>query len=80
VDVIACGPQQARKCAAALWMARYVDVTATCLSRRLPTAEGHGPRPAPAYVVQRYAVPAGETRTRVRLVPQHRGGRAAVQP
>jgi hypothetical protein len=73
MDVIACGPQQARKLAAALWMARYGEVTAVCVSKRLPLVEGHGPRLAPVNVVQRFEVQAVEDRSVVRLLPGRRG-------
>jgi len=76
MDVIACGPQQARKLAAALWMARYGEVTAVCVSKRLPLVEGHGPRLAPVNVVQRYgfdAIAATEARPRVHRLIVRRG-------
>lgn len=56
--IIACGPQQARKVAAALWSVRYADVSAQCCSTQLPPGEGHGPRLAPEKVVHRYGIPS----------------------
>jgi acetaldehyde dehydrogenase (acetylating) len=54
LDVVACGGQQARKLAAAVWGVRYAEVASACVSRILSRAEGHGPRLAPAGLVERF--------------------------
>jgi hypothetical protein len=54
-DVVACGGQQARKVAAAIWNVRYAEVASACISRVLSRAEGHGPRLAPAGLAERFA-------------------------
>lgn len=68
VDVVACGGQQARKVAAALWMVRYAEVGAACVSRGLSCAEGHGPRLATEGLVEFFAREAPPPLYRPRLV------------
>lgn len=53
-DIIASGPQQARKVAAALWMTKYNETKASCISTQLPVAEAHGPRLAPGSIIDRF--------------------------
>jgi hypothetical protein len=55
MDVVSCGGQQARKVAAALWVIKYADTHATCVSRALSRAEGHGPRLAQAGLLERFS-------------------------